>query len=379
MTSSDSARERLRAARRRVFAASAVSLLLFAPGCGKGDEARAGGEATPGGRGNGGRPGTAAVTVATRPAGRGTIGSYYTANATLDPNKEAEVLARVSGVVLELLCEEGDRVAKGAALLRIDDAEYRHRQSQANAAAAKERARFDRLQNMFREEFISADEFEASRADLQSAVATEELAALELSYTRVRAPFAGRITRRHVDPGVMVSDGTPLFSIADVDRLLARVHVPAKEFRNIKTDQTVKLTVDTSEKALSGRIILVSPIIDPNSGTIKVTVEITDYPDNIRPGDFAEVHIVTDIREDAVLVPKSAVVSDRNEQVVFVAADSVAERRIVSVGFQDDVNAEILSGIEGGEPVVVQGQRSLRDGQNIKILDPLSFEPSDKP
>lgn len=318
-----------------------------------------------------------AVTVAVAPAGAGAIASYYTANATLDPNKEADVLARVSGVVLELYVEEGDRVREGRPLLHIEDAEYQARLSQAEAAAAKERARFERVQNMFKESFISAEEFEAAKSDLQAATANEDLAALELSYTKPRSPFAGRVTRRYVDPGVMVNAGTPIYSLADVDRLLARVHVPAKEFRNIRTDQNVRLTLATGDDVLVGRIILVSPVIDPNSGTIKVTVEITDYPPNIRPGDFAEVHIVTDRHDDTILVPKTAVVTDRGEQVVFVAGDSTAERRVVETGFQDDDHTEVTQGLREGEPVVIQGQRSLRDGQPIKILDPLSFDTAD--
>jgi membrane fusion protein (multidrug efflux system) len=367
------------------------TLLLPLSGCGKGDDAsgnpQAGGPApaqaqhsqsghSKGGGPNGpGRPQTPPVAVAVEAVSTGSIASYYAATATLEPNKEAEVLARVSGVVLSLAAEEGDRVEKGQALLQIDDSEHRYRVKQARAEHAKQQTKFDRYQKMFEGNLLSADEFETAKNDLQAAEATQELAQLEFSYTRVEAPFSGHIVRRHVDPGQTVSNGIQLFSIADLDRLLARVHVPAKEFRSIQTDQPVKLSLDSGDQALEGKIILVSPIIDPTSGTIKVTVEIKRYPSTTRPGDFAEVRIVTDRHERALLVPRTAVIAERGEQVVFVAAaDSTAERRTVQTGFEDSRHIEVLAGLSEGEQVVIQGQRSLKHGASIKIMDRVVFE-----
>ena len=135
----------------------------------------------------------------------------------------------------------------------------------------------------------------------------------------------------------------------------------------------MELTLDSTKERLEGRIDLVSPVVDPTSGTIKVTVQVTAYPPSVRPGDFAQVRIVTDSHAQAVLVPKSAVITDKGERVVFVAADTTAERRVVEVGFQDDEHAEILSGVEPGDQVVVQGQRSLKHGQPLKILEKMEF------
>ncbi len=342
-------------------------------GCGGGkNDAPAGGAQTETRAGGpGGQPEEPAVPVAVAPAELGAISSYYKATATLEAEKEAQVLARVAGVIAALSAEEGDRVGAGAALLRIDNNEYRLRADQAAAAAANLRTRFQRMQAMRDEDLATDEEFEAARSELARAEADEGLARLNLSYTEVVAPFGGRVTRRLASVGQNVSVGTPLFALADFDPLLAKVHVPSREFNKLRQDQAVELVLDSVGRRVQGRIKLISPVIDPASGTIKITIEIPDYPEGTRPGDFAQVQIVTERREGAVLVPRSAVLTDKGETVVYVAAgsdDATAERRVVEVGFTDDERTQILSGLAAAERVVVKGQRSLKHGSKLKVL-----------
>ncbi|MDH3214752.1 MAG: efflux RND transporter periplasmic adaptor subunit [Candidatus Krumholzibacteria bacterium] len=354
-----------------------VSTFVMTTGCGSGDDG-AGSEhaakATQAQKSKGQRPDRRGpkqppVPVAVAEASEGSIASYYTATATLAAEKQAQILARATGVVQSLKCEEGDKVRQGRELLKIADDEYRLRVEQAVATTANLRDRRDRLKGMWDQQLVSAEQFESASNELKAAEAAEGLARLNLSYTRVKAPFTGRIVERLVDEGQNVSTGTPLFTISDFDPLLAIVHVPSKEFKKLKPDQPVTLTIDSSKEQLVGRIKLVSPIIDPNSGTIKVTIEIPQYPAQTRPGDFAEVRIVTERRTDRTLVPRIAVFTDEGDRVVYVAADSTAERRVVEVGFEDDKHTEILSGIAQGERIVVKGQRSLKHGAPIKILE----------
>ncbi len=302
----------------------------------------------------------------------GDIASYYESTATLEAEKQAEVLARVTGIAVDLAVEEGDLVAKGQTLLRIENPEYRLRVQQAEARAANLRSRFNRFESMLKQELTTEEEFEAARSELASSEADVGLAQLNLSYTEVKAPFGGVITSRLVNPGQNLNIGDILFVLADFEPLLARVHVPAREFRKLLQDQAVGLTLDSDESLMEGHISLISPIIDPTSGTIKVTVQVTDYPPQTRPGDFARVSIVTEKREGRVLVPRSSVVTEKGETVVFVVSHkdslSVAQRRPVATGFTDQNNTEIIEGLDQGEQVVVRGQRSLKNGTALKIM-----------
>jgi membrane fusion protein (multidrug efflux system) len=353
-----------------ILAVAAVFLLLSA-GCSKDGDQQAGHGGPQNAKahgGPGGRPPQPPVPVAVDDVRSGEIASYYTATATLTAEKEAQILARANGMILSLNCEEGDMARAGRVLLQIDPNEYQLRVTQAEATKARLKDRYERLVGMFDQQLVSAEEFEAAKNEFKAAEAEEELARLNLSYTSVTAPFTGRIVSRLVDVGQTVSGGTLLFALSDFDPLLAVVHVPSKEFKKLKPEQPVQLTLDSTKERLQGRIKLVSPVIDPTSGTIKVTIEIPEYPAQTRPGDFAEVSIVTERHSGSTLVPKIAVFTDRGDQIVYVAADSTAERRVVEVGFEDDESAEILSGVKEGETIVVKGQRSLKHGSPIKVM-----------
>lgn len=344
-----------------------VPVLCVQTGCGGRDQAASSGAAAAAGR-----PALPAAPVSVFAAVQGPIASYYRSTASLEAEKQADILARAAGVVAAVLAEEGDGVHEGQPLLRIGNDEYRYRVEQAAARTLQVAAAFERLSQMRAEQLASEQEFESARADLAAAEAEEGLARLNHSYTTVSAPFGGVVTRRLVDFGQNVSSGTPLYTLASITPLLARVHVPSREFRQLQIDQQVLLVLDSTRERLLGRVALISPVIDPGSGTIKVTVEVPRYPVGTRPGDFAEVRIVTEMREQAILVPRVAVVTEKGETAIYVVREGEeprAERRLVSVGFTEDDLAQIIEGLAPGERVVVKGQRSLQDGQLLKIIE----------
>lgn len=307
--------------------------------------------------------------VAVVTAKTGAIASFYTTTTTLEPERTAPILSRVVGVIEKIHVEEGDSVRARQPLLRIDRRQYQLEVARLSAKTAQLEDSYQRLKKMVADNLVGAEEFENVKHDLEAARAEEKLARLQLSYTTVRAPFAGRVVNRQVEVGHSVNVDAPLFDLVDLEPLLARVYVPSKAFRRLARAQPVELTLDSNGSKLAGRIKLVSPVIDPTSGTIKITLEIPEYPKDTRSGDFAQVRITTEKHDDAVLIPRIAVVQDRQQSIVFIAHDGRAQRRVVEVGFEHDGQAEIVDGLKVGERVVVKGQNSLKDGATIKVLE----------
>ena len=358
-------RQNARRALAPLVAAAALALLTSACGSGKGSAQGApGSEAAAAGAHN-----EKPVPVAVERASRGPIASYYTATATIEAENTAEIVARTTGVVRQILHEEGDRVGAGAELLRLEDDEARLRVQQAQANASMAQTEHDRRESMREAGLLSAEEFETSQNTLRVRTSELDLAKLELEYTRITAPFAGRVVRRLVDLGAHVSPGTPLFQVMDDEPLLARVHVPSRRMGYVRPGQEIDLHLDSGDVDVTGVVTLVSPIVDANTGTVKVTAEIRRHPDGIRPGDFAQVKVVTERHPDVVLVPSRSVVEDEGQQVVYVAVDGKAVRRPVETGFVEGDLTEITGGLEAGELICTKGQRDLRDGAVLSLLE----------
>jgi len=341
-------------------------IVLAVAGCGDGDEGNA--EASAPGQG---APGGAerTIPIAVARVTTGDASSYYSTTATLEAESHAGVAARTTGVVRRVLREEGDFVDAGDTLLVLEDDELRARVRQAEANLAKAQSDHERRASMRASGLLSAQEFETSENALRIQEAELELANLELAHTRVSAPISGRVVRRLVDLGANVTPGTPLFEVMDVQPLLARVHIPAKRMGSVEVGQAIEMTLDSNGTKLEGVVSLVSPIVDPTTGTVKVTAEIHSYPVSTRPGDFAQVRIVTERHSDVPLVPSVAIFEDAGQSVLYVVEEGKALRRVVQSGFVDGDFTEVSDGLSLDALVVTKGQRELRDGATVEVLE----------
>jgi RND family efflux transporter MFP subunit len=314
--------------------------------------------------------GPEAVPVEVAEAHIGEISSYLLFNSTLETEGAVEIFAEISGFVRELLVEEGDRVEEGDVLLRLNDEELRVEAREAEVNLALLESTFKRTKDLAERGMINDQEFESTQFELAQARLQVERTQLRLAYTLVRAPVAGVITERGVQIGGRVGPSTMLFRMMRLDEMIARVFVPGRYLPDVRKDQVAILTSDfMPDISFDGWIKRISPVVDPKSGTFKVTVGVTAPADQAPPGLFVSVRIITDTRQDTVLLPKEAVVYEGGERFIFVVEEDKASKRLLDAGYENSSVIEALSGIEPGMPIITLGQNGLKDGTKIRIVN----------
>lgn len=307
------------------------------------------------------------VVVAAR---RGITSSYAT-TAALEARGEAQVVAKTSGVLLELLAEEGDRVKAGQVLARLDPDRPRLELQRAQAMLAKLESEYQRAKELYERKLLAADAHERLRFDLDTQRAAFEMAKLELSYTQVVAPIDGVIAQRLVKEGNLIQNSQSLFHIVDTDPLEAVLNVPERELAILRPGLPVSLTVDAAPGLrFEGSIARISPVIDPGSGTFRVTCEFRDGSGQLKPGMFGRINVVYAERADALTVTRESLIEGDGATSVFVIRDGKAERVPVTLGLLNGGLVEVLDGIEEGDQVVTTGKVTLRDGVKVQILNP---------
>lgn len=344
-----------------------IAGLLVLVGCESANDS-----ARPKAKSEAGRPGKKSVKttpVELSRAKTGTAASYYVTTSTLEPSSDAKINARTSGVVRELLSEEGDDVKVGDVLLLLEDDDQQLRLKQARQRLSASEREYQRLNKMRKAGAVSSNEWETAKNAYESSQTELELAQLALSYTRISAPFDGRVVWREVDLGEHVGVGNLLYRIMAIKPLLLRVHIPANRVGFVARGQEVELNIDSVKSKVFGVVELVSPIVDPSTGTIKVTVKLENYPIGVRPGDFTEIKMITNKRENALLIPTVAVIEERGQHYLYLAQNNKAVRRAVEVGYVVGDETEVLSGISIDDLVVIKGQRNLKQDSVLQVIE----------
>lgn len=363
--------------------------------------------ATPNGQAKSDEP-TPVRTVA---AVRGSVDASISATANLRALRNVTILSRSEGVVQRVAVEEGDFVRSGQVLCQLDDRELQVDLELARQRLAQTRVQLEsaqivreklqtqvvakttelkRNEDALAEGLVSDTDVELVRNQLaelahdersqeasvrENQFRVEELQAeiekvqLQIAHAKVTAPFTGTIVKRSIDLGQSVRASDELFSLAAFSPLYADVFLSEAESRAVKPGQVASISLDISQAAIGGRIVRISPVVDDETGTVKVTAEIQSPTAQFRPGAFVRVNIKTDTVQDAVLIPKSAVIERDGETFVFVTDNDVAHRKTVQLGYEDGGSVEVRAGLGQGELVVVAGQGSLEEGKKTSAVE----------
>ncbi len=309
------------------------------------------------------------VPVAVAKVQRGRVDAFYATTASLSAAEEASVVARTQGVVQDIFVEEGDIVTAGEPLAQLDT---------TRLALEVDRTRtniesFDRAHKRARQlldtSMISPEVYDQALYNLERENATLALQLYEMEEATIRAPIAGVITLRHIKLGNTLSPNSPAFELKQADSMEAVLNVPEKELIKIKEGQLAIASIDAlNDRDFEGVVERIAPEVDASSGTFRVTVALDNTDNLLKPGMFVRVNVRYDSSENTLLVNREAVVTQKDENTVFVVRDGLAMRQFVELGYAMGGDVEILNGLDEGDEVIVTGQNGLKDGTSVRVV-----------
>lgn len=215
-------------------------------------------------------------------------------------------------------------------------------------------------------------EIAAAEANVKQAETALELSKEALGYATITAPIDGIVSKREFDAGNMANPAMPLFTIVNMNTVKVIVEVPESSLHKVSRNSKIKIYAAGVDEPIEGQISLISPVIKQASRTASMEILIDNSKGLLKPGSFVKVNIVTDFKENTLLVRRSAVLEDKEnteDKYVFVVENDKSFKKKVKTGIANGDMVEVIDGLRSGEKVIVSGQNQVKDGTNVKITN----------
>lgn len=322
------------------------------------------------------------ATVEVMPAFNKSITPILTFSATLEPVWYADISPKVDGRIAALYTDEGQTVVAGQTVASLDDAELAAQVTQAQgtlysaqAELAQAQADLYRYKTLAAQGAIAEQQYQAAQTKVASLTGQVQAYQGNLAYLRTRlananvvTPHGGVVMKRYLQAGDYAKAGTPIFNIADTSVMLAKATVGENQITELKLGEQAEVVVDAfSGQKFTGTITKISPAA-VGSHTFTVEVSLDNHDNLLRSGMFAKVLVKGREHPNALVVPQSALVLFEDQQTVFVLNGDQVQQRKLKLGYVGDGWAEVLSGLNPGDLVVVVGQNNVRDGSRVQVV-----------
>lgn len=283
-------------------------------------------------------------------------------------DRDVTFAAEVPGRVETLAVDNGSRVEKGDLLARIDYATLKAQKEQAKADWALADRTYERLESLFKEELATEQQVDEALTRVRVAKAGLELAAVQLKKATVASTIDGVVARKMVEAGEYVNPGQAIVHVVDLAHLVITAQVPEKQVSRLKRGMPVQVKIDSLGEVFDGEVHVVMPAAHPTSRTFEVRIKVPNPEYRILVGMTATLDIVSQTHAEVVVVRQDWVVESGEDRFVFVVDGEVAHRRLVRLGPVEGERVLILDGLSAGDDLVIEGQRSLYDGQKVKVV-----------
>lgn len=304
---------------------------------------------------------------------------------SLEARERVVLRPELAGRVQAIHFTEGSEVTEGSLLFELDAEKLRQQRRAGEATLRSAGVRLDeaerqlqrqrelRRRDLSSEEALdrASSEREAALADRDRLEAELALLDVQLADSKIRAPFTGSISERHVDRGAYVAVGEALASLYKLDPLEVSFSLPERHLGRLEVGQTVTLrSASDPDRTFEGTLQFISPAVQAETRTVLVKAEVPNEERRLRPGSFVTADVTLAWREQRPVVSAESLVATRQGYLLYVVEDDRAVARDVETGLRQGDQVEIISGVAVGERVVRQGQQRLDDGQRVLVLQP---------
>ena len=309
------------------------------------------------------------VTVEAAPVTLSTVTEDIQAIGSLQPNESVVVSPEIAGRIERIHFDEGDPVVAGEVLIELDAAILRAELSKARSDLTLAQANHERAIRLATQGTATLRERDEAVSRLQVEQANVTLAQARLDKTRIISALSGVAGLRAVSVGAYVTPGAHIVEIADIDPIKVDFRVPELMLSSLRTGQTVQITVDARPgRSFEGQIYVIDPIVDQGGRAVRLRARVPNPDGVLSPGLFARVRIVVQQRENAMLVPESAVFGQGAKYFVYRIEDGNAMLREVALGRRLPGQVEVVEGLSAADRVVTAGHQQVRDGAPVEII-----------
>jgi RND family efflux transporter MFP subunit len=291
----------------------------------------------------------------------------YTADVL--PIQQANIYAKINGNLERMYVDIGQHVTEGQLLALIDTLELSQLAQQAQATYENALRNYERAKDLADQQLIAKQELDNTFATLKVAKANYDAASTRLHYAHITAPFSGYITKRLVDAGVnLKSNDIALLTLMNTDKMKIYVSVLEKDIPLITRGKKGIVTVDAYPgKEFYGVVTKLSEAVDLSTRTMAAQIDVENADHLLKPGMFADVTVLVDSRPGAVTIPLQSVGKDETGKFIYAVTGSVAQRKGITTGVEQNSRVEILSGVSTSDSIVTTGAQFVKDGGSVTI------------
>ena len=266
----------------------------------------------------------------------------------------------------------GDYVKEGQLIVAIEDREFENNLQAESKKLNLQNSKntLDKQKSLYDKGGVTLTELNAASIDYVNAKDAYEGTQIQKEKLYVRAPFNGIIVELpYHTQGVRLDQGQDLFKLMQYNRLLLDIKLPEKNLNEVNKGQQVEVTnYNLPDDTLGGMISQISPVIDPETRTFQSVLEITNNDLKLRPGMFVKVAILSEKRENTIVIPKETIISRQNSKVVFIVENGIAIEKVITTGLENQNVIEVLSGLKVNDRLVISGYETLRNKSKVSVI-----------